>query len=122
MNTNAIIADLWSVFGSEPFEYANGGFEKTRELDAGTLGWPRKYLHTFRVVAHQATRESLIRRGFIEAVPSHHSGTVYRLTKGACETHANDIRSEAPAFQAWQARHETERAGYKNYISLSEKP
>ena len=107
----ALTADLWAAFRADPFDWADGSFQRTREMDAGSGGWPRLYLHTFSVPAHQKTREALVARGLVEAVPDGmFAGTRWRLTASACFAHRADRVADAPSWQAWQARHLAERA------------
>ena len=39
----ALVADMWAAFGAEPFTWSFGSFSRTREFDAGSLGWPRRF-------------------------------------------------------------------------------
>jgi hypothetical protein len=107
----ALTADLWAAFKADTFDWADGSFQRTREMDAGSIGWPRRYMHTFSVPAHQKTREALVARGLVEAVPDGmFAGTRWRLTASACFAHRADRVANAPSWQAWQARHLAERA------------
>jgi hypothetical protein len=108
----ALVADMWAAFGAEPFTWSIGSFSRTREFDAGSLGWPRRYIHTATVAAHPSTRQALIRAGSGEEVAAS-LGNVYRLTKRACEEHRFDNRTLTPSWLAWRAVHEAEQTAHK---------
>ena len=107
-----LVADMWAAFGAEPFTWSFGSFSRTREFDAGSLGWPRRYIHEATVPCHPSTRQALIRAGSVEEVAASR-GNVYRLTKAACEAHRFDDRTLTPSWLAWKTVHEAERTAHK---------
>ena len=109
-----LVADMWNAYGADPFDWGLGAFQKYRELDAGSFSHPRPYRYAFQVVAHQKTRDALIERGHVEVVPCLHKGSVYRLTKAACEAHKDDRRDLTPSWRAWRGVHEAEEYAHKH--------
>lgn len=112
-----IVADLWSAFRADTFDWYTGVFARSRELDAGTFARPRKYTHVFEVLAHQRTRDALIAQGLVEEVTTRGLGRSYRLTHRACVEHAQDDLALTPAWRAWRTRHETEEAKHKGVFT-----
>lgn len=64
------VLDLLAAFGAEGFDYDTiSGFHRTRTHDVGSTGWPWEFLHAWQVPAAPATRDALVRKGWIEPLP-----------------------------------------------------
>lgn len=65
------VLDLLAAFGAEGFRYdASSGFHHVRTHDVGSMGWPWEFRHRWEVLAAPATRDALVRQGWIEPLPS----------------------------------------------------
>ena len=119
------VLDLLAAFGADGFRYytfASGGFQRTRTHDVGSTGWPWEFLHTWAVPALPATRDALVRQGWIEPLPSGLSmGNEYRVTSKALALLANEAtstwqRARAPwrAYAAAHAAAEADKRAHPN--------
>jgi hypothetical protein len=102
------VLDLLAAFGADGFRYytfASGGFQRTRTHDVGSTGWPWEFLHTWAVPAVPATRDALVRQGWIEPLPSALTmGNEYRVTSKALALLASEATSTWKLTRApWQA-------------------
>jgi len=101
------VLDLLAAFGADGFRYYTfaSGFQRTRTHDVGSTGWPWEFLHTWAVPASPATRDALVRQGWIEPLPSGLSmGDEYRVTSKALALLADEATSTWKSTRApWQA-------------------
>ena len=70
------VLDLLAAFGADIFQHdtsaydaSGGGFHRTVTHDVGSLGWPWEFHHRWEVPAAPATRDALLRQGWIERRP-----------------------------------------------------
>ncbi len=101
------VLDLLSAFGADHFHFDSGlGFWRTLTHDVGTTSWPWEFRHTWSVPVVAATRDALVRQGWIEPLPRVvlALGDQYRVTSKALGLLA---REETPSWRLtrapWQA-------------------
>ena len=98
--------DLLAAFGAEGFDYDTiSGFHRTRTHDVGSTGWPWEFLHTWEVPAAPATRDALVRQGWVEPLPRGLGLTYpYRVTSKALALLADEYTASWKLSRApWQA-------------------
>jgi hypothetical protein len=98
--------DLLAAFGAEGFDYDTiSGFHRTRTHDVGSTGWPWEFRHRWEVLAAPATRDALVRQGWIEPLPRGLGlFTQYRVTSKALALLASEATSTWKLTRApWQA-------------------
>jgi hypothetical protein len=116
------VLDLLAAFGADGFRYdASSGFHRTLTHDVGTTSWPWEFRHTWDVPAVPATRDALVRQGWIEPLPRVILvlGEQYRVTSKALALLANEetpswriYRAPWQAFAAARAEAEAERKAH----------
>lgn len=83
-NYNGKVLDILAAFGADGFWYGSGGFHRTSTHDVGSLGWPWEFSHRWEVLAAPATRDALVRQGWIEPLSrAVGMGDRYRVTSRA---------------------------------------
>lgn len=100
------VLDLLAAFGAEGFDYDTiSGFHRWRTHDVGSTGWPWEFLHPWAVPAAPATRDALVRQGWIEPLLRGLGPTnPYRLTSKALALLADETTSAWKTARApWQA-------------------
>jgi hypothetical protein len=110
-----LVLDLLAAFGADSFHYSasdydaergRGRFWRTLTHDVGSTSWPWEFRHTWSVPAAVATRDALVRRGWIEPLPRGALvlGDQHRVTSKALALLANE---ETPSWKTsrapWQA-------------------
>lgn len=117
------VLDLLAAFGAEGFDYDTiSGFHRTRTHDVGSTGWPWEFLHAWQVPAAPATRDALVRQGWVEPLPRGLGPTnPYRLTSKALALLADETTSSwktarAPwlAFRAARDAAEADKRAHPN--------
>jgi hypothetical protein len=101
------VLDLLSAFGADHFHYDSGlGFWRTLTHDVGSFGWPWEFRHQWIVAAVPATRDALVRQGWIEPLPRGALvlGDQYRVTSKALGLLAGE---ETPSWKTSRAPWQT---------------
>jgi len=100
------VLDLLAAFGADGFHYdASSGFYRTHTHDVGSTGWPWEFRHRWAVPAVPATRDALVRQGWIEPLPRGLGlFTQYRVTSKALALLVSEATSTWQHARApWQA-------------------
>ena len=104
------VLDLLAAFGADGFHYGSSGFYRMHTHDVGSTGWPWEFLHTWAVPAAPATRDALVRQGWIEPLPrglglfNQYRATSKALALLASEATSTWQHARAP-WQAYAAAH-----------------
>lgn len=115
-----LVLDMLAAFRADTFEWFGGSFSADRTHDAGTWAWPWEYKHTWTVAASAATRDALLRQGWIEKLPGGSLFLVgaYRMSAkalGLVNERGYSWHTETPCWAKWQEAHraaEVERAAH----------
>lgn len=88
------VLDLLAAFGADCFHYGSGGFHSTHTHDVGSMGWPWEFRHRWEVLAAPATRDALVRQGWIEPLSrAVGMGDMYRVTSKALALLADEYEA-----------------------------
>jgi len=120
-----LVLDLLAAFGGGTFRHdaSKGcGFYRYHTHDVGSFGWPWEFNHRWEVPAAPATRDALLRQGWIEALPCALTmGNEYRVTSKAFALLADEYTaswkwSRAPwlAYDAARAAAEADKKAHPN--------
>ena len=106
------VLDLLAAFGADIFQHdtnayeaSGGGFHRTVTHDVGSFGWPWEFNHRWQVPAAPATRDALLRQGWIERLPRGLGYiNAYRVTSKALDLLADEYAGSWKLNRApWQA-------------------
>jgi hypothetical protein len=86
------VMDMLSAFGADAFNWdTTSGFHRYQTHDVGSMGWPWEFRHEWSVPAAPATRDALVRHGWVEPLSrALVHGDKYRLTSKALALLANE--------------------------------
>jgi len=102
-----LVLDMLAAFAASPFDWYGDAFCITHTYNAGSFTWPWEYRHTWNVSAKAATRDALIRHGWIERLPPLlRNVDDFRLTSQALaliEGQPYDWRQRQPCYADWRA-------------------
>ena len=115
-----LVTDLLCAYGAQPFDWYGDSFETTGTHDVGTTSHPWEFRHEWCVAAPAATRDALLRQGWVERIPSALRAPAggWRLSGKALALAADfpyGWRSACPSWQAYlaaKAEAEAERAAH----------
>ena len=105
-NYNDKVLDLLAAFGADAFNSGTGsGFHVYRTHDVGSLGWPWEFPHEWSVPASPATRDALVRHGWIEPLSrAIVHGDKFRVTSKGLALLANEATASWKMARApWRA-------------------
>ena len=113
---DAIALDCFAAFGANAFSWSSGEFYRYATHDVDSMGWAWEFRHRWAVSAAAGTRDALVRRGLIEALPSHVGGERFRVALSVMHTEGAsncDKRHATPSFKSYleaRAKAEAEKA------------
>ena len=116
----ALVTDMLCAYGANPFDWYYGAFAASRTHNVGTTAFPWEFRHEWPIAAPAATRDALLRQGWIERIPPSLRGVAggWRLSSKALALAAAlplGWRSACPSWTAFRAAAdaaEAERAAH----------
>jgi hypothetical protein len=121
-----LVTDMLCAYGATPFDWYYGAFAASRTHDVGSLGWPWEFRHEWTVTAPAATRNALLRQGWVEAIPTSLRGTAggLRLSSKAlalAATYEYGWRSACPSWTAYRAAADAAEADRKAHPGVRQR-
>ena len=115
-----LVTDMLCAYGAQPFDWYYGAFAASRTHDVGTTAFPWEFRHHWWVKAPAATRDALLRQGWVERIPPalRDPAGGWRLSGKALALAADfpyGWRSACPSWQTYlaaKAAAEAERAAH----------
>ena len=93
-----LVTDMLCAYGATPFDWYYGAFAASRTHNVGTTAFPWEFAHAWSVTAPAATRDALLRQGWVEAIP-----TSLRATAGGLRLSSKALALAATFEYGWRS-------------------